>query len=80
MPAFEYRIVIGSEDDEEDETMLNELGAEGWELVSVRISEVPVGFGDEDDEDEEGDEEEDLIEDGYLAEVATYYLKRVKTA
>ena len=35
---------------------------------------------DGEDEDEEGDDEgdEDLIEDGYLAEVATYYLKRVK--
>jgi len=48
--------------------MLNELGGEGWELVSVQISEVT--YVEENGESEEGDE--------FVEEVATYYMKRQK--
>lgn len=65
--AWEYKIVTSAEDTD-DETMLNELGSEGWELISVQISEVT--YVEENGEDEEGDE--------YVEEVATYYLKRQK--
>ena len=65
--AWEYKIITSAEDTD-DETMLNELGAEGWELISVQISEVT--YVEENAESEEGDE--------YVEEVATYYLKRQK--
>ena len=65
--AWEYKIITSAEDTD-DETMLNELGAEGWELISVQISEVT--YAEENSENEEGDE--------YVEEVATYYLKRAK--
>ena len=72
MAAFEYRIVTSADSDEDPEEMLNGLGEEGWELVSVHVSEVTYVEADEDSEDGEGDE--------YVEEVATYYLKREKTA
>ncbi|GAB4455142.1 MAG: hypothetical protein OHK0029_10750 [Armatimonadaceae bacterium] len=72
MAAFEYKIVTSSDSDDDDETMLNELGADGWELVSVHVSEVTYVDGmEEDSEEEEGYVEE-------VEEVVTYYLKRAK--
>jgi hypothetical protein len=69
---FEYKIVTSTDSDEDDETMLNELGEQGYELVSVHVSEVTyVESGDEEDEDEEAGEE-------YVEEVVTYYFKRAK--
>ncbi|WP_395088038.1 hypothetical protein [Armatimonas sp.] len=65
--AWEYKIITSAEDTD-DETMLNELGADNWELLSVQISEVT--YAEENSENEEGDE--------YVEEVATYYLKRQK--
>ncbi len=71
MAKFEYKIVTSTDSDQDDETMLNDLGDEGYELVSVHVSEVTyVESEDEDGEDdEEGGEE-------YVEEVVTYYLKR----
>lgn len=66
--AWEYKIVTSS-DDTDDETLLNELGAEGWELVSVQVSEVTYV-------EESGEETEDGEE--YVEEVVTYYLKKQK--
>ena len=73
MARFEYKIVTSTDSDEDDETMLNELGGDGWELVSVHVSEVTYveGGGDEDENDEEDAEEN-------VEEVVTYYLKRQK--
>jgi len=73
MPAYQYKIVTSTDSDEDDETMLNELGGDGWELVSVHVSEVTYveGGEDEDENDDEGGEE-------YVEEVVTYYLKRAK--
>lgn len=65
--AWEYKIVTSS-DETDDETLLNELGAEGWELVSVQVSEV--SYVEETAEEEEGEE--------YVEEVVTYYLKKQK--
>jgi hypothetical protein len=62
--AFEYRIINGAGDDEEDQKTLNELGSEGWELVSVQL------FAEE-SFDEESEEE-------FVETVVTYYLKRQK--
>nr|CAA9281653.1 hypothetical protein AVDCRST_MAG63-3651 [uncultured Armatimonadetes bacterium] len=72
MAAFEYRIVTSADSEDDDETMLNDLGGEGWELVSVHVSEVTYVETDGEDEDAEGDE--------YVEEVVTYYLKREKAA
>ena len=49
------------------------LGGDGWELVSVHVSEVTYveGGGDEEENEEEDAEE-------YVEEVVTYYLKRQK--
>ena len=66
--AWEYRIVTTSGADEDDEAALNELGAEGWELVTVLASEVYVGEENEDEEEEEEFEETETV--------LTYYLKR----
>lgn len=72
--TFEYKIVTSTDSDEDDETMLNELGGDGYELVAVHVSEVTyVEASEDDDEDEEGGEE-------YVEEVVTYYLKREKGA
>ncbi|MGC4046593.1 MAG: DUF4177 domain-containing protein [Armatimonas sp.] len=62
--TFEYKIINGAGDDEEDQNSLNELGAEGWELVSVQL------FAEE-SFDEDSEEE-------YVETVVTYYLKRQK--
>lgn len=62
--TFEYKIINGAGDDEEDQTTLNELGAEGWELVNVQL------FAEE-SFDEESEEE-------FVETVVTYYLKRQK--
>lgn len=73
MKTFEYKIVTSTDSDEDDETMLNDLGADGYELVSVHVSEVTYVEGGEDedaDEDEEGEE--------FTEEVVTYYFKREK--
>jgi hypothetical protein len=68
---FEYKVVTPTEADEDPETLLNELGEEGYELVSVHVSEVTyVETGDGDDDDEGGEE--------YVEEVVTYYFKREK--
>ena len=72
MAAFEYRIVTSADSEDDDETMLNDLGGDGWELVSVHVSEVTYVETDGEDEDAEGDE--------YVEEVVTYYLKREKAA
>ncbi len=40
MATFEYKIVTSSDADEDDETLLNDLGGEGWEAVSVHVSQV----------------------------------------
>lgn len=71
MRTFEYRIVTSTDSDEDDETILNELGAEGWELVSVHVSEVTYVEADEEDAAENGEGGEEYVE-----EVVTYYLKR----
>jgi hypothetical protein len=63
--AFEYKIVTSSASDEDDATLLNELGAEGWELVSVLV-------GESYEEDDEGEE--------YPETVYTFYFKRQKAA
>jgi hypothetical protein len=70
MKLYEYKIVTSTDSDEDDETMLNDLGGEGWDLVSVHVSEVTYVEGGDDDEDTSGEE---IIE-----EVVTYYLKREK--
>ena len=71
MATWEYKIVTTTpESEDDDEQVLNELGAEGWELVSVHVSEVTYIEADEESEDGEGEE--------YVEEVATYYLKREK--
>ena len=66
--AWEYRIVTSSGEDEDDEAILNELGAEGWELVTALQSEV--FFEEENDGDDEEGEYSDIV--------VTYYLKRQK--
>lgn len=73
MKTFEYKIVTSTDSDEDDETMLNDLGTEGWELVGVHVSEVTyVESGEEDEEEETGEE--------FVEEVVTYYMKREKAA
>lgn len=76
MAVFEYKIVTSTDSDEDDETMLNELGGEGWELVSVHVSEVTYVETSEEggtEEDAEGGEE-------YVEEVVTYYMKRPRSS
>ena len=70
MKTYAYKIVTSTDSEEDPEEMLNELGDEGWELVSVHVSEVTYIETDDESEDGEGDE--------YVEEVATYYLKREK--
>jgi hypothetical protein len=72
MAAFEYKIVTSTEADEDDESMLNDLGEDGWELVGVHVSEVTYVESDGENDNGEGEE--------YVEEVATYYLKRPKAA
>ncbi len=68
--AWEYKLVTSSGDDnEDDEAILNELGDEGWELVTALQSEVFFEM--------EGESEEDESEE--VAEVVTtFYMKRQK--
>jgi hypothetical protein len=70
MAKFEYRVVTSTELEEDEETMLNQMGADGYELVSVTVSQVTYVEADEDseDEDEEGEE--------YTEDVVSYYFKR----
>ncbi len=60
--TFEYKIINGVGDDEEDQKTLNELGADGWELINVQL------FAEE-SFDEESEEE-------FVETVVTYYLKK----
>ncbi len=73
MAKFEYKIVTSTDSDQDDETMLNDLGEEGFELVSVHVSEVTYVETESEDEDEEEEGGEEYVE-----EVVTYYLKREK--
>jgi len=68
--AWEYKLVTSSGDEnEDDEAILNELGDEGWELVTALQSEVFFEM--------EGETEDDESEE--VAEVVVnYYLKRQK--
>lgn len=59
---FEYRVIVSADDDDTDEEALNQLGAEGWELISA-IADVRAS--------EEEEEDEDNIP------VTVFYLKRV---
>ena len=61
---FEYKIVVSADDDDTDEHTLNELGAQGWELVNA-LADVRAN-----DEVEEDDEESNIP-------VTVFYLKRV---
>ncbi len=71
MAAFEYKVLTSTELEEDEETVLNQLGADGFELVSVTVSQVTyVETGEDDEEEEEGEE--------YTEDVVTYYLKRQK--
>ncbi len=67
--AWEYKIVTSSGEDEDDEDILNELGGEGWELVTALQSEVFFEVETEDGE-EEAEEAAEIV--------VTYYLKRQK--
>jgi hypothetical protein len=70
MKTYEYKILTSTESDDDDETMLNTYGGDGWELVSVHVSEVTYIEGGDEEEEESGEE--------YVEEVVTYYLKREK--
>lgn len=59
--TFEYRIIVSGDDDDTDEQTLNDLGGQGWELVSA-IADVRA--------DEESETEEENIP------VTVFYLKR----
>ena len=64
--AYEYRIIVSDDDDTYDEQQLNDLGAQGWELVSA-IADVRAG------DDTETDAEDENIP------VTVFYLKRAKS-
>ncbi len=70
MPAFEYKIVTSADTEDDDETMLNELGEDGWELVGVTSSEMTFVEGDDSGNNDEGEE--------FVDTVFSYYLKRQK--
>jgi len=58
MAKWEYTIrTTTGEDMEEDQDMMNELGAEGWELVQVVNTEVFVDADNGQEEDDEQDSE-----------------------
>lgn len=63
--GFEYKIIVSADDDDTDEQTLNDLGAQGWELVSA-IADVRANEEEAEDlEDEEGN-----------IPVTVFYLKR----
>jgi hypothetical protein len=72
MPAFEYKIVTSADTEDDDETMLNEYGEDGWELVGVTSSEMTF-VESEGDDGTSGDEGEEFVDT-----VFSYYLKRQK--
>ncbi|MFM7188193.1 MAG: DUF4177 domain-containing protein [Armatimonadota bacterium] len=58
MAKWEYTIrTTTGEDMDEDQDMMNELGAEGWELVQVVNTEVFVDADNGQEEDDEQDSE-----------------------
>ncbi len=59
--SYEYRIIVSGDDDDTDEQTLNDLGGQGWELVSA-IADVRA--------DEDSDAEDENIP------VTVFYLKR----
>lgn len=69
MAAYEYKVLTSTEMEEDEETALNRLGAEGYELVSVTVSQMTYVETSE-DEDDEGEE--------YTEDVVTYYFKKSK--
>jgi len=70
MAKWEYTIrTTTGEDMEEDQDMMNELGAEGWELVQVVNTEV---FVDADN----GHEEEDGQDSEVVEVLFNYFFKR----
>jgi hypothetical protein len=70
MAKWEYTIrTTTGEDMEEDQDLMNELGAEGWELVQVVNTEVFV--------DADNGQEEDDGQDSEVVEVLfNYFFKR----
>ena len=73
MPAFEYKIVTSADTEDDDETMLNEYGEDGWELVGVTSSEMTFVESDSEDGTGGDDESEEFVDT-----VFSYYLKRQK--
>ena len=65
---YTFRTTTG-EDMDEDQDMMNELGAEGWELVQVVNTEV---FVDADN----GQEEEDGQDSEVVEVLFNYFFKR----
>ena len=71
MAKWEYTIrTTTGEDMEEDQDMMNELGAKGWELVQVVNTEV---FVDADN----GQEEEDGQDSEVVEVLFNYFFKRL---
>jgi hypothetical protein len=60
---YEYKIVVSADDDDTDEQTLNDLGAQGWELVNA-LADVRAN-----DEVDEEDEDSNIP-------VTVFYLKR----
>jgi hypothetical protein len=60
---FEYKIVVSADDDDTDEQTLNDLGAQGWDLVNA-LADVRAN-----DEVDEEDDESNIP-------VTVFYLKR----
>ncbi|MBC8143775.1 MAG: DUF4177 domain-containing protein [Armatimonadetes bacterium] len=66
---YEYKVLTSTEMEDDEETALNRLGSEGFELVSVTVSQMTYVETSE-DEDDEGEE--------YTEDVVTYYFKKQK--
>jgi hypothetical protein len=60
---YEYKIIVSADDDDTDEQTLNDLGAQGWELVNA-LADVRAN-----DEVDEEDEDSNIP-------VTVFYLKR----